>query len=60
MATISLSILALVVAGMVLFTVRQQRAQREERYHIERIRRIVSHRRPPPVPWELVETPQEE
>ena len=60
MAMLSLSVLSLLVAGMVLFVVRNQRAQREEVYHLERIRRIVSHRRPPPKPWELVDILQEE
>ena len=60
MAALSLSALSLLVAGMVLFIVRNQRAQREEAYHLERIRRIVSHRRPPPKPWDLVDTLQEE
>jgi hypothetical protein len=60
MATLSLSALSLLVAGMVLFVVRQQRAQREEAYHLERIRRIVSLRRPPPKPFDLVDIPQEE
>ena len=56
----SLSVLSLLVAGMVLFVVRNQRAQREEAYHLERIRRVVSHRRPPPKPWDLVDILQEE
>ena len=60
MATLSLSALSLLVAGMVLFVVRQQRAQRDEAYHLERIRRIVSLRRPPPKPFDLVDIPQEE
>ena len=60
MATLSLSALSLLVAGMVLFVVRQQRAQREEAYHLERIRRIVSLRRPPPKPFDLVDISQEE
>ncbi|MEC8168359.1 MAG: hypothetical protein VX052_05015 [Candidatus Thermoplasmatota archaeon] len=60
MAALSLSALSLLVAGMVLFIVRNQRAQREEAYHLERIRRIVSHRRPPPKPRDLVDTLQEE
>jgi len=60
MATLSLSVLSLLVAGMVLFVVRNQRAQREEVYHLERIRRIVTHRRPPPKPWDLVDILQEE
>ena len=60
MATLSLSALSLLVAGMVLFVVRQQRAQRAESYHLERIRRIVSHRRPPPKPFDLADIPQEE
>ena len=60
MATLSLSVLSLLVAGMVLFVVRNQRAQREEVYHLERIRRIVAHRRPPPKPVELVDILQEE
>ena len=60
MATLSLSVLALIVAGVVLFIVRQQRAEREEAYHLERIRRIVKQRLPPPVPRGLVETRQEE
>ena len=60
MATLSLSALSLLVAAMVLFVVRQQRAQRQEAYHLERIRRIVSHRRPPPKPFDLVDIPQEE
>ena len=60
MAMLSLSVLSLLVAGMVLFVVRQQRSQREEAYHLERIRRIVSHRRPPPKPFDLVDTLQEE
>ena len=59
MATLSLSVLSLLV-GMVLFVVRNQRAQREEVYHLERIRRIVAHRRPPPKPVELVDILQEE
>ena len=60
MAVLSLSVLSLIVAAMVLFVVRQQRSQREEAYHLERIRRIVTLRRPPPVPLDLVDTPQEE
>ena len=60
MAALSLSVLSLLVAGMVLFVVRNQRAQREEAYHLERIRRVVSHRRPPPKPWDLVDILQEE
>jgi hypothetical protein len=60
MATFGLSVLSLIVAGMVLFVVRQQRAQREEAYHLERIRRIVSLRRPPPKPLDIVDIPQEE
>jgi hypothetical protein len=60
MATISLSALSLLVAAMVLFVVRQQRFQRDEAYHLERIRRIVSLRRPPPKPFDLVDIPQEE
>ena len=60
MAMLSLSVLSLLVAGMVLFVVRNQRAQREEVYHLERIRRVVSHRRPPPKPWDLVDILQEE
>jgi len=60
MATLSLSVLALVIAGVVLFTVRQQRVQRVEAYHLERIRRIVSYRQPPPIPWDIMETHQEE
>jgi hypothetical protein len=60
MATFGLSVLSLIVAGMVLFVVRQQRSQREEAYHLERIRRIVSLRRPPPVPFDLMDIPQEE
>ena len=59
-AVLSLSVLSLIVAAMVLFVVRQQRSQREEAYHLERIRRIVTLRRPPPVPLDLVDTPQEE
>ncbi len=55
-----MSVLSLLVAGMVLFVVRNQRAQREEVYHLERIRRIVAHRRPPPKPVELVDILQEE
>ena len=60
MATLSLSVLSLIVAGMVLYVVRQQRSQREEAYHLERIRRIVSLRRPPPVPFDLMDISQEE
>ena len=60
MATLSLSVLALVIAAVVLFMVNQRRAEREEAYHLERIRRIVNQRLPPPFPMELVETPQEE
>ncbi|RJU96597.1 MAG: hypothetical protein DWC10_06295 [Candidatus Poseidoniales archaeon] len=60
MATLSLSVLALVIAGVVLFTVRQQRFQRQEAYHLERIRRIVSYRQPPPIPQDIMETRQEE
>ncbi len=60
MATLSLSALSLLVAGLVLFVVRQQRAQREEAYHLERIRRLVSLRRPPPRPFDLADIPQEE
>ena len=60
MATFGLSVLSLIVAGMVLFVVRQQRAQREEAYHLERIRRVVSLRRPPPKPWDIVDISQEE
>ena len=60
MATLSLSVLALIIAGVVLFMVRQQRAEREEAYHLERIRRVVNQRLPPPVPLGLAETPQEE
>ena len=60
MATLGLSVLSLIVAGMVLFVVRQQRAQREEAYHLERIRRIVSLRRPPPKPLDIVDILQEE
>ena len=60
MAALSLSVLSLLVAGMVLFVVRNQRAQREEAYHLERIRRVVTHRRPPPKPWDLVDILQEE
>ena len=60
MATFSLSVLAFVVAGMVLFVVRQRRAQRDEIYHLERIKRIVSLRRPPPKPWDLSDTSREE
>ena len=60
MTTLSLSALSLLVAGMVLFVVRQQRAQREEAYHLERIRRIVSLRRPPPKPFDLADISQEE
>ncbi len=60
MAVLSLSVLAIVVAGAVLLIVNQKRAEREEVYHLERIRRIVSKRAPPPVPWQLVDTPQEE
>ena len=60
MATFGLSVLSLIVAGMVLFVVRQQRSQREEAYHLERIRRIVSLRRPPPVPLDLMDISQEE
>mgnify|MGYP001260253671 FL=1 len=59
-ATLGLSVISLIVAGMVLFVVRQQRAQREEVYHLERIRRIVSLRRPPPKPLDIVDIPQEE
>jgi len=40
--------------------VNQRRAEREEAYHLERIRRIVNQRTPPPFPLELVETYQEE
>lgn len=60
MATLSLSVLALVIAAVVLFMVNQRRAEREEAYHLERIRRIVNHRLPPPFPLELVQTPEEE
>jgi hypothetical protein len=60
MAVLSLSVLAIVVSGAVLLIVNQKRAEREEAYHLERIRRIVSKRTPPPVPWQLVDTPQEE
>jgi hypothetical protein len=60
MAVLSLSVLAIVVSGAVLLIVNQKRAEREEAYHLERIRRIVSKRAPPPVPWQLVDTPQEE
>lgn len=60
MAMFSLSVLAFVVAGMVLFVVRQRRAQRDEIYHLERIKRIVSLRRPPPKPWDLSDTSREE
>jgi hypothetical protein len=60
MAVLSLSVLALVIAGIVLFIVRQQRAEREEAYHLERIRRIVQQRLPPPIPFDLAETTQEE
>ena len=54
------SALSLLIASIVLFMVRQQRAQRDESYHLERIRRIVSHRLPPPVPLEILEAHQEE
>lgn len=60
MAAFSLSVLALVIAAVVLFMVNQRRAEREEAYHLERIRRIVNQRLPPPFPLELVETSQEE
>ena len=60
MAALSLSVLAIVIAGAVLMVVNQKRAERDEVYHLERIRRIVSKRTPPPVPWQLVDTPQEE
>ena len=60
MAMLSLSALSLLIASIVLFMVRQQRAQRDESYHLERIRRIVSHRLPPPVPLEILEAHQEE
>lgn len=60
MAVLSLSMLAVVIAGAVLFIVNQKRADREEAYHLERIRRIVSKRTPPPIPWELVDEVQEE
>jgi hypothetical protein len=60
MAALSLSVLAVVIAGIVLFIVRQQRAERDEAYHLERIRRIVQQRLPPPIPFDLAETTQEE
>jgi hypothetical protein len=60
MAVLSLSVLAVVVAGAVLLIVNQKRSEREEAYHLERIRRIVSKRTPPPVPWGLVDEVQEE
>ena len=60
MAALSLSVLAVVIAGAVLMIANQKRAERDEVYHLERIRRIVSKRTPPPVPWQLVDTPQEE
>jgi hypothetical protein len=59
MTQLSLSILSLVIAAAILFVVRQQRLQREEAYHLEKIRRIVHQRLPPPVPQDLLQ-PQEE
>ena len=60
MAVLSLSMLAVVIAGAVLFIVNQKRADREEAYHLERIRRIVSKRSPPPLPQGFVDEVQEE
>ena len=60
MAILSLSFLSLFLAGMVLFIVRQQRKEREEAYHLERIRRIVTPRIPPPKPLVFLEIHQEE
>jgi len=60
MTQISLSILSLIIAAAILFVVRQQRLQREEAYHLEKIRRIVHQRLPPPVPRDLLQSPEEQ
>jgi len=60
MTQLSLSILSLVIAAAILFVVRQQRLQREESYHLEKIRRIVHQRLPPPVPQDLLQSPEEQ
>jgi len=60
MAVLSLSILSIVIAGAVLLIVNQKRSESEEAYHLERIRRIVSKRTPPPVPWGPMDEVQEE
>ena len=60
MTQLSLSLLSLVIAAAILFVVRQQRLQREEAYHLEKIRRIVHQRLPPPVPQDLLQSQEEQ
>ena len=60
MALLSLSVLALIVATLVLFLVRKQREEKEEEYHLERIRRIVYFSPTQPVSHVVKETKEEQ
>ena len=60
MALLSLSVLTLLITVSIFMVVRQKRLERQDALEIEKIRRIVNRRLPPPRPHELTESLQEE